>query len=238
MTQGSSRNPAPTRDHGGSPALRIIKPIGTVIACIVFLGACGASGRIPSPQAAKASGQDGSATSVERPATSTPTASSAPAKSQYWYTDRLEKLGFSVFAQPVDVGDFTVASLAGASASLSQMRGKVVLLNFWATWCPSCRKEMPSIEALWGKMKGKPFTIMAISLGETRNAVNKFVIDNKYSYPIFLDPENKLGSAFGVNGIPTTYIIDTRGLAIAGTVGAVDYGSEEMRNLLSELSLR
>ena len=153
-----------------------------------------------------------------------------------WYADKLEKLGFYVFPAPVDVGDFTVEALKGGAASLSQARGKAVLLNFWATWCPPCRQEMPSIEALWNKSKNKSFTIFAVSVGEEKATVDKFIAEQKYSYPIFLDPQNKLGSAFNASSIPTTYIIDKNGKVIAGTQGAREYDGPEVMAFFAELA--
>ncbi|HUX37157.1 MAG TPA: TlpA disulfide reductase family protein [Rectinemataceae bacterium] len=171
------------------------------------------------------------ATASANGATATPV-STAP---RPWYADRLEKLGFYVFPAPVDVGDFTVASPNGGSMSLSKAKGKVVLLNFWATWCPPCRAEMPSIQKLWDKRKDKNFTVIAVSVGEQKDTVTKFVADNKYSYPIFLDPSGQLGSAFNASSIPTTYIIDKDGKVIAGTQGSREYDSPEVLAAFDEL---
>jgi thiol-disulfide isomerase/thioredoxin len=153
-----------------------------------------------------------------------------------WYADRLEKLGFYVFPAPVDVGDFSAEALKGGAATLAASRGKVVLLNFWATWCPPCRSEMPSIEALSKKMKGKNFTIMAISVGEDKAIVEKFIAEQKYSYPIFLDPSNALGTAFNASSIPTTYLIDKQGKVIAGIQGSREYDGPDVVELFKELA--
>lgn len=153
-----------------------------------------------------------------------------------WYADRFEKLGFYVFPHPVDVGDFEVEALSGGKVKLSQQKGKIVLLNFWATWCPPCRQEMPSINRLWAGMKNSSFTIMAVSGGEARATVEKFIADNNYTYPIYLDPEGKIGTAFNASSIPTTYIIDKQGRAIAGIQGAKEYDTMEVVGLLKELA--
>ena len=181
------------------------------------------SAAAPTANASPASGPNGA------PAT---TISAAP---KPWYADKLEKLGFYVFPAPVDVGDFTVESAKGGSASLSKAKGKLVLLNFWATWCPPCRAEMPSIQKLWDKRKDKNFTIIAVSVGEQKDTVTKFVADNHYSYPIFLDPSGQLGSAFNASSIPTTYIIDKDGKVIAGTQGGREYDSAEVLAAFDEL---
>ena len=153
-----------------------------------------------------------------------------------WYADKLERLGFYVFPAPVDVGDFKVEGLKGGMASLSQSKGKIVLLNFWATWCPPCRSEMPSIEALWKNTKSKPFTIIAVSVGEDKATVAKFIADQKYSYPIFLDQSSQLGTAFNASSIPTTYIIDKGGKVIAGIQGSREYDGPEVLAIFAELA--
>ncbi len=160
----------------------------------------------------------------------------ATAVPRAWYADKLEKLGFYVFPAPVDVGDFKVEGLKGGMASLSQSKGKIVLLNFWATWCPPCRAEMPSIEALWKKTKSKAFTIIAVSVGEDKATVGKFIADQKYSYPIFLDPSSQLGTAFNASSIPTTYIIDKTGKVIAGIQGSREYDGPEVLSIFAELA--
>ena len=172
----------------------------------------------------------------QAPASNAPAVAQAAPTARLWYADRFEKLGFYVFPHPIDVGDFEVEALKGGQVKLSGQKGKIVLLNFWATWCPPCRQEMPSINRLWAAMKNSSFTIMAVSGGETRTTVEKFITDNKYTYPIYLDPEGKLGTAFSASSIPTTYIIDKQGKAIAGIQGGKEYDTEEMIGLLKELA--
>ena len=155
-----------------------------------------------------------------------------------WYSNEFEKLGFTVFAQPKEVGDFSAQALSGPKVSLSQLRGKVVILNFWATWCPPCRAEMPDLDALWKKDKDKAFTIMGISVGEDERTVKDFIAKSGYGYPIFLDPSGELGSSFGARSIPTTYIFNKEGKAIAGKVGGAEYDSAEAAELFAELASR
>jgi peroxiredoxin len=160
------------------------------------------------------------------------------AQAKPWYSGGLEKLGFTVFPKPQALDDFTVQALGGASVKLGDQRGKIVLLNFWATWCPPCRAEMPSIEKLWKKTEDKAFTVMAVSIGERPLTVKDFVERQKYSYPVFVDPSGELGNAFGVRSIPTTYILDKSGAAIAGKVGGAAYDSAEAISFFTELASR
>ena len=97
---------------------------------------------------------------------------------------------------------------------------------------------MPAIERLWAKTKDKSFTVMGVSVGEEPGTVKDFIAKQGYSYPIFVDPSGALGSAFGARSIPTTYILDKSGAAIAGKVGGAAYDSAEAIALFAELASR
>jgi len=153
-----------------------------------------------------------------------------------WYAARLEALGFTVFKQPVSIKDFKLSPLNGGVSNLASLKGKIVLLNFWATWCPPCRAEMPSIQKLWEKTKDRAFTVAAVSSGEAGAEVSGFLSKNGFSYPVYLDQSGEVGSAFGVRSIPTTYIIDKQGRVIAGTVGGLAYDSAAVLALFAELA--
>jgi peroxiredoxin len=155
-----------------------------------------------------------------------------------WYADGLKKLGFTVFPKPADLEDFSVKALDGSSTKLSSQRGKIVLLNFWATWCPPCQAEMPAIEALWKKSKDKAFTVMGISVGEAPGTVKDYIAKKGFGYPVFVDPSGEIGSLFGARSIPTTYVVDKDGKAIAGIVGGAPYDGAEAAALFSELASR
>jgi peroxiredoxin len=161
-----------------------------------------------------------------------------PAQDKAWYEEKLKKLGFTVLPKPVELGAFSVAALGGASVSLSELRGKIVLLNFWATWCPPCRAEMPALQQLWEKNKDRNFTIMGVSVHEEKATVEGFIADAGYSYPIFVDPNGSLASAFGVRSFPTTYILDKSGRVIAGKIGGAPYDNAESIAFFAELADR
>ena len=158
--------------------------------------------------------------------------------SKAWYAQRLTKLGFYVFDNAFTQPDFKVADLAGVQKNRNSLKGKVVLLNFWATWCPPCKEEIPSIEALSKAMKGKSFEVFAVSLGEDTKTVQSFVSDQKIGYPVYLDPRNTLAGNYASQGIPTTYILDKEGKFIAGMVGSYDYSDPEFITLMDELARR
>jgi len=113
--------------------------------------------------------------------------------------------------------DFTLGDLTGAKWSLKNLRGKVVLVNFWATWCPPCRKEMPDMEALHQRFGPRGLVILAIS-DEDRDKVQPFIDAKKYSYPILLDPGHKVGQLFGVVGIPKSFVYDRDGKLVAWAI--------------------
>lgn len=165
---------------------------------------------------------------------------SAPlaAEGKPWYATRLAALGFQVYASPRPAQDFVASGLDGSKTALSSLKGKIVLLNFWATWCPPCKAEMPSIEALWKTARDKAFTILALSDGESPSDVSAFIKKNGYTYPVFVDPAGSVSRRYGVQGIPTTYVIDKRGMVIARVIGGIEYDTPEALSVFAELADR
>ena len=116
--------------------------------------------------------------------------------------------------------DFTLETLDGEQVSLSDLRGKVVLVNIWATWCNPCREEMPYMERQYQNLKDKPFEILAVSqdrLGETE--VEPFVKEYELTFPILLDPDKKVGSLFQSSKFPESFIIGKDGVIVERVVG-------------------
>lgn len=139
----------------------------------------------------------------------------------------LEKLGFSVFPEAQAIPAFNLRTTDGKNVSINDLKGKYVFLNFWATWCPPCQKEMPSMEALYAKFGKKNFTMLAVSVRENPKTVEKFLASRKYTFPIALDPDGAVSELFVGRGIPTTYILDPQGKAIAGLVGGREWDTPE-----------
>ena len=162
----------------------------------------------------------------------------ASATNAPWYAERLEELGFFVFPAPEPLPPFSVKTLAGADAGVGALAGKVVLLNFWATWCPPCRSEMPSIQALHEKMRGAAFEVMAISVAEKPAVVREFLSSNPYGFPMYLDESGDASAPFAGRGIPTTFVLDKQGRAIAAVIGARSYDGPEVVTLFKELAER
>jgi len=114
--------------------------------------------------------------------------------------------------------NFTLTDLTGKTWTLKDLKGKVVLVNFWATWCPPCRKEMPDLEALYNRFKDQGFVILAISEDEETEKVAPFIAERKISYPILLDPGQKVNKLFQVEGIPKSFVYNRDGKLVAQSI--------------------
>jgi peroxiredoxin len=162
------------------------------------------------------------------PSSTTPASATAATFTEAELRDRLVAAGLAVPKEPMPADDFTLTTLEGANVKLSDYRGKVVFLNFWATWCPPCRSEMPSMERLYAKLHGSGLEILAIDLQEPKDTVQKFVKDNALTFTVLLDPKGAVGGAWGAQSIPTTYLIDRKGGILARAIGAREWDSPDM----------
>ncbi|MCU1284498.1 MAG: Thioredoxin-like protein [Acidobacteriales bacterium] len=140
-------------------------------------------------------------------------------------------------AHPQMVGspapDFTVHD-SDRTVALHDFRGKVVVLNFWATWCPPCVEETPALVALHSQMKDR-ITILAVSLDQDQNAYNKFIKDHGIQFLTVRDAEFKSSTLYGTFGYPETYIIDSKGILRRKFIGPVDWTKPEIIEYLSNL---
>jgi peroxiredoxin len=155
-------------------------------------------------------------------------------------TERFYRLGFGVPPTPMDAPDLSMPDLSGTRVSLSDQKGKVVLLNLWATWCPPCRAEMPAMEKVYRELKDENFTILAVSTRdarETRQKVVEYINQEGYTFPVLFDETARAVPGFYQTGsIPTSYVIDKQGKVVARLVGAFEWDSSAVVDLLRELS--
>ena len=113
--------------------------------------------------------------------------------------------------------DFTLTDLDGKTWNLKDLRGKVVLLNFWATWCPPCRKEMPDLETLYVRFKDQGFVVLAIS-DEDAAKVRPFLDGRNITYPVLLDRGRRVNHQFQIEGIPKSFVYDRNGKLVAQSI--------------------
>jgi len=137
--------------------------------------------------------------------------------------------------QRTDPIDFSLSLLDGENTTLSSYNGQVVVLNFWATWCPPCRDEMPSMETLYQRYKNQGLEMLAVNLRENKNTVQQFIQRYNYTFPIPLDLDGRVGSRYGITSIPTTYIIDKEGKIIGRIIGSIHWDTPQVFALFDAL---
>ncbi len=130
--------------------------------------------------------------------------------------------------------DFTVQD-ADRKLTLSDYHGKIVVLNFWATWCPPCVEEMPSLLQMQQRMKDKGIVVLAVSLDEDESAYHKFLKDHGVNVITVRDPAMKSSDLYGTFKYPETYIIDRNGVLRRKFIGAVDWNQPEVIDFLTKL---
>lgn len=133
--------------------------------------------------------------------------------------------------------DFILPDMNGQVVRLSQLKGKVVLLNLWATWCPPCRKEMPTMEVLHQKLKGADFVLLAASQDiDGKNVVAPYVQEHGFTFPVLLDVNGETGKKYGATGYPETFIIDRQGVIVHRHIGYNDWARPAVEAALRKLA--
>jgi peroxiredoxin len=123
--------------------------------------------------------------------------------------------------------DFTAVNLSGKTVKLTDFRGSVVVLNFWATWCVPCLEEMPALDRLAKTMAGRKFKVLAVDLQEPSDKVQEFGKTHRFGFDLLLDTAGEISSHYGVNRIPVTYVLDPRGNVAFRAIGPRTWDSEE-----------
>jgi peroxiredoxin len=136
--------------------------------------------------------------------------------------------GIPVLREAVPLADFVLPLADGTNLNTTDLRGKVVFLNFWATWCGPCRVEMPSMETLYRRFKARGLEMLGVNMQESRRQVSAFMDQNGLSFPAALDSRGNIGNTYGVMAIPTTYIINREGNIIARVTGSFNWDTPEL----------
>lgn len=131
---------------------------------------------------------------------------------------------------------FELKDISGNKISLPQTRGKVVLLNFWATTCGPCREEMPSMNRLYSELKDRGFVVLAVSIDRSEKAVRSFASEQGLSFPVLMDVEREVFfDHYAVTGLPTTFLIDRSGVIAERVIGQAEWDSPELRQRVLRL---
>ena len=140
------------------------------------------------------------------------------------------------YANPERAQEFTLNSVDNNTVSLSDYHGKVVLLNFFATWCPPCREELPSVQKLSKQLAGKKFAVVAVAIDrDDPGGIASFVKNNKYTFTVLTDSDNSVANKYGVSAVPTVLLIDRKGNIANRIVGGRDWSSDESIKMIKAL---
>ena len=128
-----------------------------------------------------------------------------------------------------------LADLDGKAHRLADYRGKVVLVNFWATWCTPCRDEMPSIERLRASLEGRPFAVVAVNVGESADAARAFAASMPLGFPLLLDRDTRTSRAWGARILPASYVVAPNGAIRYSYFGELDWAKDDVVSTITQL---
>lgn len=131
--------------------------------------------------------------------------------------------------------DFNLLDINGERHRLSDYKGKIVIVNFWATWCPPCREEMPSMQRAWQPLKQRNVVMLAINVGEDEDTIFKFTADYPADYPLLMDRDSSVIQRWPVRGLPTTFIVDTAGRLVFQAIGTRDWDDPELMDRIAAI---
>ena len=147
----------------------------------------------------------------------------------------LHELNLTTYSRPTTPPDFNARTADGRDLSLVSLKGKVVLFNFWATWCLECRPEMPAFERLHREFSAQGLAVVGINAREEATTIRAYAKELGLTFPLISDPTGNINSAYGVIGLPTTFLIGRSGRAIALAIGPRDWSAKPARALIQAL---
>jgi peroxiredoxin len=140
--------------------------------------------------------------------------------------------------KPFPAPGFALKGEDGRTYRLADYRGKVVVLNFWATWCPPCREEMPSMERAHRKLRGEHIVLLAVNVGESEEQIFEFTGRYPVTFPLPLDLDGAVLRQYPVVGLPTTFVIDPRGMVTHRAIGGREWDDDRLLGVLRQLAGR
>ena len=158
-----------------------------------------------------------------------------------FFIPKEEKIQRAIVAVGLKAPDLELQELdiSGKGLSMiwrfSELKGKVVFINFWATWCDECKKEKPTMQRLYEKMQGRPFQILTILYRDDAKKAVEYMKMNGYTMPVLLDEDMKVARNYGVRGVPETYIIDREGILKEKIIGRMTWDSPEAIDFIEKL---
>jgi peroxiredoxin len=196
-----------------------------LVASLAVLAALGGPVRMP---AAAPAGAPARAAAPAKPA--------AAASRPLSVDDAIRELDLIKPSRQKMAEDFTLAMPGGKSFRLSEHRGKAVLVNFWATWCPPCREEMPAMERLYQQYRDRGLVLVAVSLDTNPDVVMPFVREQKLTFPIALDPKAEVANRYGVRALPSSFVVDRKGTMAALALGPRAWDGAAAKALVDALT--
>ncbi len=149
--------------------------------------------------------------------------------------DAMQKLGFAPVSDPNPAPSYGSTTMTGVSLGSDDLSGKLVLLNFWATWCPPCRLEMPSMEKLYQEFKRNGLEIVAVNFMEQEKSIQSYLKESGFTFPVLLDKNGEIAQRYGVHALPITFLIGRKGNVIAKSMGYKDWYTEKTKNFIGAL---
>ena len=141
-------------------------------------------------------------------------------------------------SEPQPAPNFTLLDMDGVKHQLSDYKGQPIIINFWATWCPPCRAEMPSMERAWNKIKDEGIAMLAINVGEDEDTVFTFLGDYPANFTILLDQSGVVSEQWPVLGLPTTFIISPDGQLVYRAIGGREWDDKQLLDQIRQIKLK